>query len=168
MTKSIKIRPYRVFKKDGRHYVKINNKKVYIATKKRRGNKSVGAKQIVRVVVNNVMAQRKAYRRRTTKDVIPALLGKKGTTALQPAKGKSTLGKVDPTEVPPSDPPPEPPKEQAPTTDPLYVQKKHQQTIEDIQSLDADQYMRLEDMGYKPEQIRSVLDAFSESETGKI
>ena len=47
MTKSIKIRPYRVFKKDGRHYVKINNKKVYIATKKRRGHKSVGDKPIV-------------------------------------------------------------------------------------------------------------------------
>ena len=31
MTKHIiKIRPYRVFKKDGLHYVKINNKKVYV------------------------------------------------------------------------------------------------------------------------------------------
>ena len=52
MTKHIiKIRPYRVFKKDGLHYVKINNKKVYI----RHGNKSKisrhGDKQIVRVVV---------------------------------------------------------------------------------------------------------------------
>ena len=81
MTKSIKIRPYRVFKKDGRHYVKINNKKVYIATKKRRGHKLVGDKQIVRVVVNNLMAQRRSYRRRTKKDLIPALIGKKGAPA---------------------------------------------------------------------------------------
>ncbi len=58
MTKSIKIRPYRVFKKDGRHYVKINNKKVYIVANKRRSNKIVGDKQIVRVVVNNLMAQK--------------------------------------------------------------------------------------------------------------
>ncbi len=56
MTKSIKIRPYRVFKKDGRHYVKINNKKVYIVANKRRSNKLVGGKQIVRVVVNNLMS----------------------------------------------------------------------------------------------------------------
>ena len=121
MTKSIKIRPYRVFKKDGRHYVKINNKKVYIATHKRtRSNKSHGDKQIVRVVVNNLMAQRKAYRRRTKKDLIPALI--KGAPSAQPANGKATPGKVDLIDVPPSDPPQK--TEQAPTTDPLYVQKK--------------------------------------------
>ena len=54
MTKHIiKIRPYRVFKKNGLHYVKINNKKVYI----RHGNKSKiskhGDKQIVKVVVSS-------------------------------------------------------------------------------------------------------------------
>ena len=70
MTKSIKIRPYRVLKKDGRHYVKINNKKVYIATHKRRSNKLVGDKQIVRVENNNLMAQRRSYRRRTKKYLI--------------------------------------------------------------------------------------------------
>ena len=64
MTKHIiKIRPYRVFKKDGLHYVKINNKRVYI----RHGNKSKiskhGDKQIVKVVVNNLLAQRKSKRR---------------------------------------------------------------------------------------------------------
>ena len=122
MTKSIKIRPYRVFKKDGRHYVKINNKKVYITTHKRRSNKLVGDKQIVRVVVNNLMVQRRSYRRRTKKDLIPALIGKKGAPALQPTNGKSTPGKVDPTDTPPSDPPP--PTEQAPTTDPLYAERK--------------------------------------------
>ena len=67
MTKHIiKIRPYRVFKKDGLHYVKINKKKVYI----RHANKSKisrhGDKQIVKVVVNNLLAQRRS-RRRTVK-----------------------------------------------------------------------------------------------------
>ena len=57
MTKHIiKIRPYRVFKNDGLHYVKINNKRVYI----RHGNKSKiskhGDTQIVKVVVNNLLA----------------------------------------------------------------------------------------------------------------
>ena len=55
--------------------MKINNKKLYIATKQRRGKKAVGDKQIVRVEVNNLMAQRRAYRRRTKKEVIPALFG---------------------------------------------------------------------------------------------
>ena len=64
MTKHIiKVRPYRVFKKDGLHYVKIKNKKVYI----RHANKSKisrnGDKQIVKVVVNNLLAQRRSRRR---------------------------------------------------------------------------------------------------------
>ena len=115
--------------------------------------------QIVWVVFNNLMAQRKTYRRRSKKDVIPALVGKKGAPALQPANGKSTPGKVDPTDVSPSDPPA---KEQAPKTDPLYVQRKHQLVIEDIQSPNADQYMMLEDMGYIPDLIRSVIDVYGE------
>ena len=49
-----KIRPYRVFKKDGRHYVKINNKKVYIRHAAKSNNIRHGDKQIVRVVVNNL------------------------------------------------------------------------------------------------------------------
>ncbi len=144
-TQSIRIRPYRVLKTDGRHYVKINNKKMYIASHKITGSKVVGEKNVFRVVVNNLMAQRKAYRRRTKKDRIQALVGKKGAPALQPAKGKATPGKVNPTAVPPS----KPPAEQAPTSDILYVQRKQQQAIEDIQSTEAGQYMMLEDLGCK-------------------
>ncbi len=79
-----------------------------------RSNKLVGDKQFFRVVVNHLMAQRKAYRRRTKQDVIPALVGKKGAPvltrgasdqrALQPANGKATNGKVDPIDIPPSEP----------------------------------------------------------------
>ena len=64
MTKHIiKIRPYRVFKKDGLHYVKINNKKVYIRHGKKSKISRHGDKQIVKVVVNNLLAQRKSRRR---------------------------------------------------------------------------------------------------------
>ena len=65
-----KIRPYRVFKKDGLHYVKINNKKVYIrhGTKHKLRNCD---KQIVKVVVNNLLAQRRSrQRKRKTKPVL--------------------------------------------------------------------------------------------------
>ena len=70
-----KIRPYRVFKQNGRYFVRINNKRVFIAHKHaKKGKKQIGDKQIVSVVVNNLMAQRKASRRRKRKDVVPALL----------------------------------------------------------------------------------------------
>ena len=65
-----KIRPYRVFKKDGLHYVKINKKKVYIrhGTKHKLRNCD---KQIVTVVVNNLLAQRKSrQRKRKNKPVL--------------------------------------------------------------------------------------------------
>ena len=100
MTKHIiKIRPYRVFKKDGLHYVKINNKKVYI----RHGNKSKilkhGDKQIVKVVVNNLLAQRRS-RRRTVKP--KPVLGITSTT--KPATGSTASiagapNQIDPTKI---------------------------------------------------------------------
>ena len=79
-----KIRPYRVFKKDGLHFVKINKKKVYIrqATKNKLRN---GDKQIVSVVVNNLLAQRKSrQRKRKTKPILA--LG--SASAEQPANGQ--------------------------------------------------------------------------------
>ena len=83
MTKHIiKIRPYRVFKKDGLHYVKINNKKVYIRHGKKPKISRHGDKQIVRVVVNNLLAQRRS-RRRTVKP--KPVLGITSTT--KPATG---------------------------------------------------------------------------------
>ena len=116
MTKHIiKIRPYRVFKKDGLHYVKINNKKVYI----RHGNKSKmsrhGDKQIVRVVVNNLLAQRRS-RRRTVKH--KPVLGITSTTkpATGAAKGSTASiagapNQLDPTRITAS----------KATTDPIYA-----------------------------------------------
>ena len=81
-----KIRPYRVFKKDGLHFVKINKKKVYIrhATKKKRN----GDKQIVHLVINNLLAQRKSrQRKRKTKPVFA--FGSASIPAEQPASGQS-------------------------------------------------------------------------------
>ena len=50
MVKSItKIRPYRVFKKNALYYVKINKN---------------GDKQIVKVIINNLLAQRKSRARK--------------------------------------------------------------------------------------------------------
>ena len=73
MTKPGKIRPYRVFKKDGRHFVKINNKKVFILSKASKGKKMMGDKQIVHVVVNNLLAERKTKMRRKKKKQILAI-----------------------------------------------------------------------------------------------
>ena len=120
-----KIRPYRVFKKDGRHFVKINNKKVFILSRSTKGKKMMGDKQIVHVVVNNLLAERKTKIRRKKKKQLLAL---QSAPSVQPANGKSMPnGKVDIVNVGPSEPPP--PKEQAPTTDPLYARK--QQAIAD-------------------------------------
>ena len=108
-----KIRPYRVFKKDGLHYVKINNKKVYIrhGTKHKLRN---GDKQIVKVVVNNLLAQRRSrQRKRKNKPVLAIGSTSKPATAEQPISGQSN-GKLDPTKIPDSA------RHQAPTTDPLY------------------------------------------------
>ena len=68
MVKSItKIRPYRVFKQNGLYYVKINKKKIFINHHKKI-NKN-GDKQIVKVIINNLLAQRKSRaRKRKTKD----------------------------------------------------------------------------------------------------
>ena len=88
MYKSIKkIRPRRVFKKGKRYYVLINKRKVYISTKKHKFNKKEHCDhQIVRVVVNNLMAERKTRRRRAKKKQVVAL---EQATAMQPANGKS-------------------------------------------------------------------------------
>ena len=113
-----KIRPYRVFKKDGLHFVKINKKKVYIrhATKHKLRN---GDKQIVSVVVNNLLAQRKSrQRKRKNKPVLA--IESTSKTAGQPASGQSN-GKIDPTKIPDSA------GTQAPTTDPLYKRSQPQQ-----------------------------------------
>jgi len=107
-----KIRPYRVFKKDGLHFVKINKKKVYIrhGTKNKLRN---GDKQIVNVVVNNLLAQRKSrQRKRKNKPVLA--IESASIPAEQPASGQSN-GKVDITKIPNSAGP------QAPSTDPLYA-----------------------------------------------
>ena len=153
-----KIRPYRVFKQNGRYFVRINNKRVFIVHKHaKKGKKQIGDKQIVSVVVNNLMAQRKATRRRKRKDVVPALL--KPPSSDQPANGKSVIpnGKIDLSNVGPSDPPP---KEQAPTTDPLYVSRKQPLSIEDLKPPDADTYSLIEDMGMSPDEVRTVMNAY--------
>ena len=109
-----KKRPYRVFKKDGLHFVKIHNKKVYIrhGTKHKLRN---GDKQIVKVVVNNLLAQRKSrQRKRKNKPVLAIGSTSKPASAEQQASGQSS-GKVDLTKIPDSAGP------QAPTTDPLYA-----------------------------------------------
>ena len=88
MTKHIiKIRPYRVFKKDGLHYVKINNKKVYIRHANKSKISSHGDKQIVKVVVNNLLAQRRS-RRRTAK--AKPVIGVESTA--KPAAGTIATG----------------------------------------------------------------------------
>ncbi len=109
-----KIRPYRVFKKDGLHFVKINNIKVY----SRHGTKtnlSNGDKQIVNVVAYNLLAHRKS-RQRKRKNIPVLAIGSTSTPAEQPASGQSN-GKVDITKIPAAAGP------QAPTTDPLYANK---------------------------------------------
>ena len=94
-----KIRPYRVFKKDGRHYVKINNKKVYIRHAAKSNNIRNGDKQIVSVVVNNLLAQRRSRQRKAkTKPVLGIGSTSKPATAMQPASGQSS-GIVDPTKI---------------------------------------------------------------------
>ena len=82
-----KIRPYRVFKKDGLHFVKINKKKIYIrhATKNKLRN---GDKQIVSVVVNNLLAQRKS-RQRKIKNKSVLAIESTPATAEQLASGQS-------------------------------------------------------------------------------
>ena len=80
-----KIRPYRVFKKDGLHFVKINNKKVYIrhGTKHKLRN---GDKQIVNVVVNNLLAQRKSRQRKRKNKPVLAI-----ESTSKPAEQPATL-----------------------------------------------------------------------------
>ena len=106
MTKHIiKIRPYRVFKKDGLHYVKINNKKVYIRHGKKSKISRHGDKQIVKVVVNNLLAQRKSRRRNVkAKPVIGVESTAKpvaGTTAPSGTSGASSGSstKIDITKI---------------------------------------------------------------------
>ena len=104
MTKHIiKIRPYRVFKKDGFYYIKINNKKVYIRHGKKSKISRHEDKQIVKVVVNNLLAQRRS-RRRTVKP--KPVLGITATT--KPATGAATgstasiagaPNQIDPTKI---------------------------------------------------------------------
>ena len=110
-----KIRPYRVFKKDGRHYVKINNKKVYIRHAAKSNNIRNGDKQIVRVVVNNLLAQRRSRQRKAkNKPVLGIGSTSKPATAMQPASGQSS-GIIDPTKITDSA------GLQAPSVDPLYA-----------------------------------------------
>ena len=106
MVKSItKIRPYRVFKQSGLYYVKINKKKIFIKHHKKI-NKN-GDKQIVKVIINNLLAQRKSRaRKRKTKDVIGI-----AAAALQPANGKVNVSRIGDSKA----------AEQAPTVDPLYA-----------------------------------------------
>ena len=81
-----------------------------------------GDKQIVSVVVNNLLAQRKSrQRKRKNKPVVAIGSTSKPATAEQPASGQSS-GKVDPTKIPDSAGP------QAPTTDPLYANAKKRNT----------------------------------------
>ena len=87
-----KIRPYRVFKKDGLHFVKINKKKVYIrhATTNKIRN---GDKQIVKVVVNNLLAQRRSrQRKRESLPVLAIGSTSKPATAEPQASGQSSSG----------------------------------------------------------------------------
>ena len=112
MVKSItKIRPYRVFKQSGLYYVKINKKKIFIKHHKKI-NKN-GDKQIVKVIINNWLAQRKSRaRKRKQKDVIGI-----APAALQPANGKVNVSRIGDSKA----------AEQAPTVDPLYATKKASQ-----------------------------------------
>ncbi len=115
-----KIRPYRVFQKDGLHFVNINYKRVCI----RHGTKTKlrnGHKQIVKLVVNNLFAQRSSRKRKRKKKPVLAIRStSKPATAEQPASGQSSTGQVDITKRSPSAGP------QAPTTDPLYANKRSQ------------------------------------------
>ena len=129
MTKHIiKIRPYRVFKKDGFYYIKINNKKVYI----RHGDKSkisrYADKQIIRVVVNNLQAQRRS-RRRTVKPkpvlgITSTAKPVAGTTAPSGASSGSST-KIDITKI----------TSAKDTNDPLYANaNKAPGQVEDAQA----------------------------------
>ena len=107
-----KIRPYRVFKKDGLHFVKINKKKVYIrhATKNKLRN---GDKQIVSVVVNNLLAQRKSRQRKRKNKSVLAIESTSKTANQLP--GGQINGRIDPTKIPDTA------GIQAPTVDPIYA-----------------------------------------------
>ena len=136
-----KIRPYRVFKKDGLHFVKINNKKVYIrhATKNKLRN---GDKQIVSVVVNNLLAQRKSrQRKRKNKPVlaIGSTSKQAAQPAEQPASGQSN-GKIDPTKIPNSA------GQQAPTTDPLYANANKRTQPQQIEGQPKDNNFSIADI----------------------
>ena len=89
-----KIRPYRVFKQNGLYFVKINNKKLYINHHHKKINKQGDKhinKQIVKVVVNNLTAQRKSRRKKIkAKDVIGI---QKGPPAEQLPNGKVNVYK---------------------------------------------------------------------------
>ncbi len=64
-----RIIPCREFTKDGLHFVKINNKNVFI----RHGTKTKlrnGDEQIVKVVVNNILAQIRSRQRKRKKTSI--------------------------------------------------------------------------------------------------
>ncbi len=66
--------------------MKINHKKVFIvSTRSTNGKKNVGDKQIVRVVVNNLLAERKTRLGRKRK---PQLLAIQSAPSVQPANGK--------------------------------------------------------------------------------
>ena len=109
-----KIWPYRVYKENGRYIVRINNKRVYIAHKYRKGKENTGERQIIRVVVNNLLAQRSTRRKKRTKKPVLAITS---PGSEQPANGKSIPnGKLDLTKIPNSKT-----AEQAPTVDPLYA-----------------------------------------------
>ena len=75
-----------------------------------------GDKQIVSVVVNNLLAQRKSrQRKRKTKPILA--IG--SASAEQPANGQSN-GKIDPTNIPDTA------GIKAPTVDPLYANRRSQ------------------------------------------
>jgi hypothetical protein len=113
-TSQHKKRPYRVFKETGKYFVKINDKRVYIVHKHRKGKEKTGERQIVRGVVNNLLAQQRTRRKRKTKK--PALVIK-APSSDQPANGKSVSnGQVDVTNIPDSKT-----AEQTPTVDSLYA-----------------------------------------------
>ena len=136
MVKSItKIRPYRVFKKDGLHFVKINKKKVYIrhGTKNKLRN---GDKQIVNVVVNNLLAQRKSRQRKRKNKPVLAI---ESASAEQPASGQSN-GKVDITKIPDSAGP------QAPSTDPLYANANKRTQPQQIEGRQKDNGFSIADI----------------------
>ena len=132
-----KIRPYRVFKKDGLHFVKINKKKVYIrhATKNKLRN---GDKQIVSVVVNNLLAQRKSRQRKRKNKSVLAIESTSKTANQLP--GGQINGRIDPTKIPDTA------GIQAPTVDPIYANANKRTQPQQIEGQPRDNNFSIADI----------------------